>query len=504
MASTPWNSAAKFINSSASWVPNEHLDRVKAYMAYESFYWSEIGAFRLNTRGSNESPIYLPSPRTIIETCNRYTAPGIRLTADPEFGTPAERTETALAYRSLLDRERFRSTFASAKRYGLVHGDLAFHISADPMQSEGRRLSIESLDVGRVFPIPHPDDNQEMIGYHIVTPITDPVTGDVVIERQTYSYNPVWDEPGSDGDTAIYSQLARFKADEWSDIAKAPIETILPPEALPPLITALPVYWIPNQSRPKFFYGSSELRGFEAVLLGLNQAISDEDLTLAMEGIGMYATTADPPRDPDTNQEIPWRLGPGNVVELKGESAKVGDMWQRINGVGSLSPYQQHISMLREAMYEAAPSPEIARGIVDVQAAESGVALRLQMGPILAHTDEKDDVITSVLVQMLYDLKKWFASYETALPESTLMVPAYGDKLPVNTGERVKEVLAIVSAQIASPEWGRAELNKLGYTFAANEDELVVEAQTARSMAMDAFALRSDAELVRTENGGAA
>jgi hypothetical protein len=500
---TPWSSAATFVNTSSAWVPNDHIDRIKAYMAYESFYWNQLGAFKVNLRGSNEQPIYVPAPRTIIETCNRYTAPGIRLTADPEFGTPAERQATALAFRSLLDRERFRSRFNSAKRYGLVHGDWAFHITADPNRPAGRRLSIETLEVGRVFPIPHPEDEQEIIGYHLVTPIVDSATGDTTIERQTYSYNQIWNEPGAEGDNKIYSSLGMFKVDEWHDITKAPLQWELPVSPLPDAITSFPVYWIANQERPKFFYGSSELRGFEAVLLGLNQAISDEDLTLAMEGIGMYATTAEAPVDRESGRELPWRLGPGRVVELKGDSAKVGDMWQRINGVGSLSPYQQHIQMLRDSLYEAAPAPEVARGIVDVQVAESGVALALQMSPILAHTDEKDDSLSSVLVQMFYDLKSWFGVYEEALPEAPLMVPTFTDKLPQNRDAQVSQVLQIVAAQIGSPDWGRAELAKLGYTFAEDEANLVVEALAAQAMASDSYALRTDAELARKDAGGA-
>ena len=65
-----------------------------------------------------------------------------------------------------------------------------------------------------------------------------------------------------------------------------PTTVLLPPTELPAAITAFPVYHVRNRTEPLNPWGSSELRGLERILAGLTQAVSDEDMALALEGLG--------------------------------------------------------------------------------------------------------------------------------------------------------------------------------------------------------------------------
>ena len=78
----------------------------------------------------------------------------------------------------------------------------------------------------------------------------------------------------------------------------------------------------------------SQLVGLETLIFGINQSLSDEDLTLVMQGLGMYKTTASPPQDPDNPGVVAdWNVGPGQVIEV-GENQS----FDRVTGVSDVSP----------------------------------------------------------------------------------------------------------------------------------------------------------------------
>lgn len=488
---TPYSTVTPFVSSFPTWMRPYDAERITAYQIFEQIYWSVPETFKLQMRGSDADPIYIPTGRTIVDTTNRYVAKDFGFTVDPEVGSAQEQALLHNSFLNLFRRERFWSTFASNKRFGLMRGDWCFYITANPMKPAGSRIKIESLDPGSYFPVFESDvrddgDPDRIVAAHIVEQVT--VGEDVFIKRQTYTKGA--DPATNDGsDTTIYNSIALFDAKDWESLKSKPEQRIKEPTALPPQIKAIPIYHIKNIETPGDPFGSSELRGVERVIAAINQAISDEELALALEGLGMYATDGGPPRDEQGNQ-TDWMLGPGAVVE----HAK-GSKWQRINGIASVKPVMDHLGFLINSVKEATGTPDIAIGRVDVTVAESGIALALQMGPMLSKVEEREQSITDVMRQFYFDLSGWLEAYES-ISTPARAEPSYGNVIPPDDAAKVKEILEMVAASVAPAEWGRAEIAKIrGYVFPEDAQAMINSEAQARAVAFDAFAGRMAAEV---------
>ena len=486
---TPYSTARLLMGVLPTWMDEYDAERIATYQIYEQIYWSVPETFKLVSRGAENKPIYIPNARVIVDTADRYTAAGFGYRVDPMFGSTSEQATAALGFKALFDRERFLSKFHANKRMGLIRGDWAFHIVADPLKLPGARISIYTVDPAALFHVYHPDDVDKIQGIHIIEQYQD---GDkTLIKRQTYSKGPDPYDPDAD-DGKIWSSLSIYDLEGWNTAAAKVVTKLVEPFALPDTITAFPVYHIRNQEEPGNPWGSSELRGFERIMAAVNQGISDEELALALEGLGMYATNSGPPRNADgvvTN----WKLGPGRVVELEGDKGDV--YFERVDGIGSVAPYQDHLKFLINSLREGSGTPNVAVGQIDVQVAESGVALAIQMSPMLSKVEIKDIGIRDTTVQMFYDLKSWLLEYEQINTGLAMIAPVFGPKLPLNVKEEVSRVIAICQAGLASPDWGRAKLAELGYMFAADEGALVLAAASATAVAADPFAARAAGEL---------
>jgi len=495
-----------------TWLEGQDQRRITSYMTYEQIYWNAPEAFRVVQRGDDAQPIYIPSGRQIVDTLHRFTANDLHITTEPAPPQPGEAAGAAsdadieladLWMDSLLTRERFYSRFSANKRYGIIRGDWLFHIYADPERDEGSRISILPVDPGSYFPLYNDDNIDEIIGCHIVDMYVKD-NGDEVIRRLTYRK-----ETESGGPSRILMSEALFEVDGWGQPGTDMNEVkVTDPDfdevqdvALPDAIDSIPVYHIKNFTEPNNPFGSSELRGMEVLIGAINQAVSDEDLTLALEGLGVYRTTSGPPVDQDTGEEMPWNLGPAKVVEHDPETE-----FDRVSGVGSVAPFQDHIGYLHEQLDLGSGTPAVAKGDVDVQVAESGVALAIRMGPLLALAKEKEHDITDVLRNLLWDLRKWIVAYEGGPIVQAVMriqwMPNYGDKLPLNREQRFREIMEMVDKGIVSLKWARAELEKLGYEIGDPEDmmnEVLEEKIASATVAQDAFGARVDNELGEAE-----
>lgn len=459
-----------------------------SYELYEKIYWNVPDTFRLVARGTEDKPIYIPSGKTIVETCHRYTAPGFDFNIFPRAGFNPSSDAIQMAHRTFSDflrRERFFSKFAGNKRYGLIRGDWLWHIIADPTKPPGRRLSIHPLDPASYFPVWSDDDLDKILGVHIVEQFVPQGETDPVIKRTTYRKSEMRGEvPGGQ----ITYEQAIFATDDWGGPDAKAQRTIVPQTALP--ITTIPIYHVKNFDEPQNPFGSSEMRGLERIIAAVNQGISDEELTLALEGLGVYVTDAPPPTDDDGN-EVDWVMGPGRVVETP-----PGHTFTRVNGVNNVNPAQNHMEFLINRMDEASSTPEIAKGAVDVAVAQSGIALKMQLAPLLAKTDEKDIAIKEVHAQMFYDLvTQWFPAYEGITFEGMIFEPLIGDKLPVDREARFKELNGMLDRQVISRAYYRHEAAKLGYTFPENIGVDLIEEKAALTQAEDLFGLRMEEEL---------
>jgi hypothetical protein len=468
--------------------------RILSYQLYEQIYWNVPETFKLVARGTEDKPIYLPNGKTIVETVNRYTAPNMKLVVTPSLVNPATSDDIVnyqQVWNDLFKRERFWSKFAGNKRYGLIRGDWLWYILADPMKPQGSRISIRPLDPGSYFPIWDEDDIDKIIGCHIVDQVANPVSGDVEIRRTTYRKAEV---PGG----PITMQADIFKLDpEWNLPATKPLRTITPLTTLAG-ITNLPVYHVRNFDEPSNPFGSSELRGTERIIQAANQAISDEELALALDGLGLYETDAPPPTDDDGN-EINWVLGPGRVVEHP-----AGSNFGRVTGVGSVSPSLDHIKFLIAKLREGASTPDIAVGAVDVSIASSGIALSLQLSPLIALTAEKDTSIVEVHQQMFYDLQnEWLPVYESLRFDGALIEPMVGDKLPVDREARMAELNNMLDRQVVSAQYYRQEMAKLGYEFPSDIQDQIDGENLTRAINSDPFGSRLGEEASNNDQGQA-
>lgn len=490
-----WTTARPLIQGYPQWVSGEDQARIAAYQLYEELYWNSPTAYKLIQRGSDSSPIYVPAAKTIVETMHRYLAPAMAIVADPTLGTTGDQQSAMVWMSAFARRERLYSKFTTAKRYGLIRGDWCFIIRGDLDRAPGARVSIMEIDPASYFPVTKEDDIDVIIAQHIVEQIE--FEGKAAIHRTTYRKTT-----GDGGPSPISVEETIFEADAWGGpggMEEKPLSSVVPETLLPAVIDQLPVYHIQNFQQTGTMWGSSELRGLERLLGAINQSISDEELELVMNGLGVYFTDGGSPVDDDGNPTA-WNLGPAHVVEGKKDSKFI-----RVSGTSSVTPYQDHLKYLHEQLDLGSGTPDVAKGIVDVTTAESGIALSLKLAPIFSRAVEKEQIVTDVGTNMLYDLRNWFAAYEGESFGDSVWTIAYGDRIPMNRAERFNEImkLAEVKPPIVTAEWVRDELTKIGYVFAADIANNILVEQTAQGMIeADIVGARIDAELKAGETAG--
>jgi hypothetical protein len=451
---TPYSTIVPYFQGAVpSWLPPLEANRIRSYGAYEDLYWNNPNSFKLVQRGSEDDPIYVPSARVIVETINRYVAKDMDFVLMPDMGSDQERQLATQTLTALFNRERFWSRFAAAKRFGIIRGDWCFHITADPAKPQGSRLSINSLDPGMYFPIPDPSDVDSILACDIAEAIV--VKDKTYVKRLRYAKDPVSGK--------ITSQTLVLDPDGWNTetpkLAKEPEATAQNTDLveLPAEITALPVYHIRNFEEPRNPFGSSEIRGLERLIAAVNQGASDEELVLAMEGLGAYTTTAGAPVD-DNGNDMPWRLGPGRVIELPED----GD-FTRVNGVNTVGPYQDHLKYLHDRLDDGSSVSNVAKGTVDVSIAESGIALALRFGPILDLAGEKDILVKDVMRQFIYDLRIWIKLFDGVNLDNILWDVTMGPKLPVDREKEADRWQSLADAGYISLGTLHAKLRELGY-----------------------------------------
>lgn len=491
MAFDPYASVKTFFdnrNVPAYAASAEDVARLQSYGFYENAYWNMPDTFKVMQRGFDAAPIYLPSPRKMIEAVNRFYANKFNYLITKDEGT----TYADLIF-SLFKREKFFTKFSTQKRYGLIRGDALWHLVGDDTKPPGERLSMYELSPGNYFPIM---DGEKRVGCYLVDIITDPLdpNGTKQVARvQTYRK----EENGG-----ISSKLEYYEPNAWDARNLKPkdiklIRTVTPQFSLPPEITSLPVYDVPNTRIPgpsPFSY--SEILGIERVFAAVNQSISDEELSLAMAGLGIFWTNAGPPRDPQSGAIVPWDIGPARMIEVAAGSS-VG----RLDGISSVAPMIDHMKFMLGEVQSGLSIPDVAAGRVEVTVAESGISLQLQLSPLIAHTQEKEGGLIETYDQMFYDLLHgWLPAYEGTSPDTeTTMVSVTDDPMPRNRKADIDELIALKNAGVLSAEDVREILiARHGYQISASVDRLISEA-SARASAEDPFAARAGEELDDTE-----
>jgi hypothetical protein len=466
-----------------SWVPATHQARIGSYAVYEQIYWSHVAVtYKVMNRGLDQAdePLYVPSSRIVVDTLNRYIGPNLKAQASPETGTPEQQLLAAQAFAALFARERFESRYAAAKRDGLIKADWGWHLMANPLKPEGSRISLVPFNPESYFPAFQDEvidgGDPDVIAQVRLAELVQ--QGDETLVR-VQLYDRTSDDKGT-----IVSSLTLWKPEEWhlwrfDDDKKSPVQVLTPPTPLPPQITAFPVYHVPHNQPIGEAFGSSVMRGLEVLQAALNQGHTDEDLALALMGLGVFATDA--PGNPTTpdGAATDWLLYPGVVLQnSKG--------LRRVEGITSVQPYSEKFARLEGYMADATGATDAARGRIEVTEAESGIALQLRLGPTLAKAEIEDKVILDVHRQLFYDLTQmWFPTFEGLNFTDVTMLPALGDKLPVNRAAEATLVEGLVLGGILSAASARNYLIKKGFTemFDATEGDMILAEKMATAAA---------------------
>lgn len=458
---TPYSTVKPFIKDPTSgWLPDDVRDRFNAYYKYDEIYWNDDTQFSLRIL-QGEQPLYIPNARTIVDTTSYYLLKGLQMTVkDPEANS-----ELNTAMNSFIDRELFYPRFHVAKHAGVARGDFAFHMTADPRKPAGSRISLNSLDPACVVPIHDEDDRDKLLRVHIID-ITVNENKERILKKLTYEY-------GQDGDRRVYRSEGLYKLnDKWWGTKPDLISTTIAYGPLPSEITTIPVYWFKNMDWEGQEFGSSELRGFERLLQGISQAGSDQSAALALEGLGVYATDGGRPVN-DLGVEEDWEIAPGKVMEVP-----TGSYFRRVEGLSSMKPSMDHINFIESKLYEAGGVSDVARGQIDVQTAQSGIALAIKFIPTLAKVEERDTSGLAKLKQLWYDWQHgWMPAYEKVTLDGEI-IPVVGQKLPEDRTATINELNNMLDRQVISKKYYRTEMQKLGYEFPEDiEDEILAETE---------------------------
>lgn len=460
---TPYSTVTPYATGFPSWVSEEDGERLAAYTAYQNMYWSEEAAFKLIRRNDDGAPIYIPKPKMIVDTTAHYLLKGLNI----GFEDPEKQKDETKFLEDFMARERFYSRFQVAKLAGVVRGDWLFHATADPTLPEGKRISLTSVDPGSYFPEYDPDDMETVTGAKLVEQWAhpdDPNKSVVKVLRYWYEDNGL-----------VWREENLWETEGWNNPKKAKkVKALLPAAPLPTTITNIPLYHFRNAEWDGFPFGNSELKGYERIFQAINQAISDEELALALVGLGVYATDAGRPLDSNGN-ETDWEVAPGKVWEMPGAT-----MVKRLEGITSVTPVLDHVGYLDAALLDASGTSEVALGRVDVQVAESGIALALKFTPTLAKIEYRDTSGLEVLTQMWYDLKSWFYTFEGVDMRDLDIHARIGEKLPINRAKTIEELNNMLDRKVISRKYYRQEAERLlGYIFPKTIEQDILDEETA-------------------------
>lgn len=454
---SPYSGVLPLIRELPSWMSEEDAERIGAYEKYEEIYWQDRRAFKLLQRGSEREPLYVPNAMTVCDSTAHYLLKGLAV----QVADGDKEPELQQYWRDFLRREAFLSTVMVAKHSGVVRGDWVLHVTADETKPEGSRVSIVSVDPAAYVPTYDPDNVDRVVEVRLVEQVQ--ADGEPRVKEKRY-----WYEIFS-GLRRVLVEEALYDADGWGTDRQRLHRQLMMPTLLPKDIPTIPVYHFKNRDWQGWPFGASELKGFEGLAAATNQQASDTDLALSLQGLGVYATDAGPPRNPITNEEEDWEVAPARVVEVP-----AGSYFKRVEGLSTVSPALDFIRYLEEAMFES--SATFRAGQVDVQVAQSGIALAIRFLPTLAKIEQRDLAGVDRLNQLQHDLKLWHFTYEPQFKSSWLKVDVsvrLGEKLPQDRSAEINELNNMLDRKVISRAYYRQRMRALGHEFPEDMEEQI-------------------------------
>lgn len=504
---TPYQTAMPFITSALpSWMDDYNSQRLGSYDLYDDLYDNAPNT-ALMLRAAEDNPIYVPTAKRLVNTLARYVMRDWGVRVAKSAAGPGQ-VDEAMAYLSeLIVREALQAQVVTGTKRWLRRGDWCFFLQGDDLKAEGSRLSVTQIDPRTYFPMSdvNADSLDRVIGQQIVEETLDTDGKTVVLKVQTWLKYTSPDHPQfgqqapPDGFNITYqSEILDLK--DWQDPEKrSVIRTLTPQEELEG-ITALPIYHIKFNSDPADPFGESALKGLEPIMAGINQAISDEDISLAMAGLGQYWTDSGAPVDADDGRTpTVWELGPLNVIEVG-----AGKKFNRLDGIKSVDPVQKHVAYLEEQAYGTFGVNDIALGTRGA-VTESGVALAIRMKPLQDEADDANLIANGILTQMFHDILYMWAPRFESLTFGEVDVASECDKvgLPFDRDAELQDLLALYDAGIVPLSYVHRVLNeKFGFDLTDKELKEAIAAQATRAAQADPYAARTADEAAAGGSGG--
>lgn len=465
---SPWSTLQGLMSKFPDIYPEHEQPRIASYEKYDQMYWNDPKQYRLRVL-EGESPIYVPTARVVVDTTSFFMAKGLKIQVEDA----KKYKELELALKDFLDRESYYSRFHVAKQVGVARGDFAYHLTADPAKPEGRRISLTPLDPRKCILVHDDDEPDKVLEAHIVSE---------------------WTNDADDNDNTVYLRVLRYWREDKSETDKTPViwhsegiyktsvawydpkkfqdveQWLIPPGLMDTRTPAIPVYWFKNLDWTGQNYGSSEIRGLEYLNRAISQGSTDTQMTLALEGLGVYATDGGRPVN-DEGVETDWEVFPGRVMEVPS-----GSYFRRVEGVGSITPMMDQIGYLEKKTFMASGLTDVAMGQVDVQTAQSGIALAIKFMPTLAKLEQRDISIVDRKRQMFHDWMIWMQIYEgKTFPEEARIEPELGQKLPGSETEKINSLNNMLDRGVISKAYYREEMAKLGYEFPDDMEKQIEE-----------------------------
>ena len=477
-----------FGNADGNVVSDMDKSRLQSYDLYEDLYNNSHNSLKIVLRGEDALPIYVPSGRKIVNSTSRFLAKDMDYYIEPETKDGVELDEPTRAYlekylTNWYKREGVRLKFASNKRWGLVRADAVFMLTGDPNKPQGERISLHEIDPRQVFEIDDPEQAGRIQGYYLIETVPDfrekdqKKSGKVICKRSKWIR-----EKNDNGEYTgkVLHDVTHWEIGKWDDrvldvddLERVPYaDGDLEEDYLPDEISQPPIYVWSTDPPPNSTWGTSLLSGLETLIFSLNQSLTDEDLTLIMRGLGMYVTNAAAPLNPDTGEIMDWNVGPGQVIEISENQE-----FTNVSGVDSVAPYQEHMKFIDEkGLSESSGTPAIAIGRVDVAQAESGIALKLQMDPLLAANSERELGIYITMDRLHHDLvNMWIPAYEGVPTNGAIVSTVFGDPMPVNENQVIQDVVLLRTSNLILTEMAVDKLSEIGwkYPVGMSVDEIV-------------------------------
>jgi len=159
-----------------------------------------------------------------------------------------------------------------------------------------------------------------------------------------------------------------------------------------------------------------------------------------------------------------------------------------------------------KGLSEAAGVPALAIGRVDVTAVQSGIAMKMELMPLIAANSEKELEYVTILDQMFHDITQmWLPAYESetfgnlATMEQMSVVCVFDDPMPVDRNAEIQETLLLQTSNLILTKMAIAKLRELGWKYPTVDDQgnaltdddivnMLTDQASSAATAMDPFA----------------